>query len=308
MTFSKKSAVLIAAVIKTTTSKTYDSIVSFYTSDVLKPYIKSEKRFFALDFLYKSEMLFIQNDPEKAISNIYDDIQKATAEFSKESGVCPKIIAIKNIGIYCIGSSKANTNAVYDAFLLSIKKIPPSKTLKAMTSSNSIFSDNILKGKVVIITGAAQGFGKGIATEMAKKGAYVVISDINESGIVKLATSLCETYGVGTAIAVRADVTRETDIIKLVETAVLTYGGVDVLINNAGIVKAGSLDDMTLSDFELVTKINYTAYFLCTKHVSKIMKLANKFNKENLYPKYNLSYKNNLSSKDNLNSANNLSS
>jgi NAD(P)-dependent dehydrogenase (short-subunit alcohol dehydrogenase family) len=59
----------------------------------------------------------------------------------------------------------------------------------------------------------------------------------------------------------------------MVEKTVLTFGGLDVFVNNAGIVRAGSLEEMTKANFELVAAVNYTAYFLCAKYASAVMKL-----------------------------------
>lgn len=59
---------------------------------------------------------------------------------------------------------------------------------------------------------------------------------------------------------------------EMIERTVLTFGGLDVFVNNAGIVRAGSLEDMTKKNFELVASVNYTAYFLCAKYSSAVMK------------------------------------
>ena len=79
------------------------------------------------------------------------------------------------------------------------------------------------------------------------------------------------------------DVTDEKSVAKMVETVALRWGGIDVFINNAGIVRAGSLDEMTLQNFRLVTDVNYTAYFLCAKYASAVMKLAHSFDPERYF-------------------------
>ncbi len=129
-------------------------------------------------------------------------------------------------------------------------------------------------GKTVIVTGAAQGFGAGIADSLAADGAHVVIADMNEAGAEATALDLCNKYGADTAISVGANVSDEESVASMVESAVLAFGGLDIFINNAGIVRAGSLPEMKKSDFELVTAVNYTAYFLCVKYAVVPMKLA----------------------------------
>ena len=124
-----------------------------------------------------------------------------------------------------------------------------------------------LKGKIAIVTGAAQGFGKGIAEEMHKEGAAVVIADINEHLAADVAASLG-----GRSAYVQVDVTQEESVARLVQKTVEIFGGVDILVNNAGIVRSGALNLLEKDDFDLVTSVNYTAYFLCAKYVSTIMK------------------------------------
>lgn len=124
-----------------------------------------------------------------------------------------------------------------------------------------------LDGKIVIVTGAAQGFGKGIAEEMYKEGASVVIADLNAGLAQQVAQSLGER-----AVSIAVNVADEESVARMVQQTVEHFGGVDVLVNNAGIVRSGPLDKLEKDDFDLVTQVNYTAYFLCAKYVSAIMK------------------------------------
>ena len=128
-----------------------------------------------------------------------------------------------------------------------------------------------LAGKVAVITGAAQGFGLGIAESMAAEGAYVVIADMNAEGAAAAAAKF------DGALSSAVNVTEEESVEKMVNDTVLYYGGIDVFVNNAGIVRAGSLEEMTKRNFELVTSVNYTAYFICTKYAVAPMKIQHKF-------------------------------
>ena len=127
-----------------------------------------------------------------------------------------------------------------------------------------------LQGKIAVITGAAQGFGKGIAEEMHKEGACVVIADINEPLAQQVAAALGER-----AAAVQVNVAEEESVARMVQKSVEIFGGIDIFINNAGIVRSGPLETLERDDFDLVTSVNYTAYFLCVKYVSAIMKAEN---------------------------------
>ncbi|MBQ7381217.1 MAG: SDR family oxidoreductase, partial [Clostridia bacterium] len=105
------------------------------------------------------------------------------------------------------------------------------------------------------------------------EGAYIVVADMNEAGAKATADELCEKFGAGVAVSVGANVSDEESVKAMVAKCVSEFGGLDVLVNNAGIVRAGSLEEMTKSNFELVTAVNYTAYFLCAKYASAVMKI-----------------------------------
>ncbi len=131
-----------------------------------------------------------------------------------------------------------------------------------------------LEGKVAIVTGAAQGFGLGIAEGLATNGAWVVFADIREEAAAAAADAVNRREGAGRAIAVAADVSSESSVRAMVEQTLLAFGGLDLLVSNAGILRAGGLEEMTLQDFQLVTQVNYTAFFLCVKYASVPMKTA----------------------------------
>ena len=124
-----------------------------------------------------------------------------------------------------------------------------------------------LGGRIAVVTGSAQGFGKGIAEELYREGACVVIADLNEPLAQTVAASLGER-----AIAVKTDVSSEESVANLISTTVESFGGLDLFVSNAGVLKAGSLDEMEKKDFEFVTSINYTAFFTCVKYAQRIMR------------------------------------
>lgn len=123
-----------------------------------------------------------------------------------------------------------------------------------------------LAGKIAIVTGAAQGFGKGIAEELYAEGATVGIADLNFAG----AQAVAEALGVN-AFPIEVNVTDEESVAKMVQTTVEMFGGLDLLVSNAGVAKAGNLMELEKSTFDFVTNINYTGYFLCAKYAAAIM-------------------------------------
>jgi len=124
--------------------------------------------------------------------------------------------------------------------------------------------------KTVIITGAANGIGKGIALQYALKGANVVIADIDEKA-GRGTVSLIKEKG-GNAIFVPTDVRQEADIVNLMDIAFQTYGHIDILINNAGKGLFKSPYDLTLEEWDDLLNTNLRSVFLCSREAAKYMR------------------------------------
>ncbi len=132
------------------------------------------------------------------------------------------------------------------------------------------------EGKIAVVTGSAQGFGLEIARGLAAQGAAVVLLDINEAGVKKAAEQLNNQYGSDTALALKVDVTSEESVRQAIDSIVLHYGGFDVLISNAGVLKAESVKTQPVRDFDFVTAVNYKGYFLCAKAAAPILAVQHK--------------------------------
>lgn len=126
-------------------------------------------------------------------------------------------------------------------------------------------------GKVAVVTGAAQGFGLEIAQHLASQGALVVLADINAEAAEKEAEALQRRYGQDRAKALSLNVTESASIEKALMTVVKTWGGLDIFVSNAGVLKADSVKTQTVQDFKFVTEVNYTGYFQCVRQVAPIL-------------------------------------
>ncbi len=134
----------------------------------------------------------------------------------------------------------------------------------------------VVNNKVCVVTGGAQGFGEGIVRELIKNGAIVFIADMNVAGAKTLAAGLNEEAGRTVAFGVAVNVTDEESVQAMMDEIVLTAGGIDLFVSNAGVLKAGSVKELSLKDFKFVTDVNYIGFFLCTKHVAPVMEAMNK--------------------------------
>jgi 3-oxoacyl-[acyl-carrier protein] reductase len=120
-----------------------------------------------------------------------------------------------------------------------------------------------LNRKIAIVTGAASGFGEGIARKFVAEGARVVVADRDGAGAERVAVAL----GEG-AIGVRADVTVAADVAAMVERAVECFGGLDILVNNAGIGHLPQpLESLAEAEFDRILAVNVKAIYLAAKEV-----------------------------------------
>jgi len=127
---------------------------------------------------------------------------------------------------------------------------------------------NLLTGKTAVITGAAQGIGHAIACRFVDEGATVVIADLDEAAAARAAASFPE----GRAIAVRCDVTSESDVDALVSGTAERLGSLDVMVNNAGITRDATMAKMSLDDFRLVMDVHLVGTWLGTKTAGAVMR------------------------------------
>ena len=126
-----------------------------------------------------------------------------------------------------------------------------------------------LKGRVALVTGAAQGIGRAIAEALAKEGADVIVSDINIDA-AKVTANEIGKLGVK-AVAIKTNVADAGDVTASVDQAVKEFGKIDILINNAGITKDNLLIRMKDEDWDAVLSVNLRSMFLCIKAIAPLM-------------------------------------
>lgn len=128
-----------------------------------------------------------------------------------------------------------------------------------------------VKGLVAVVTGGAQGFGLAIAADLVAQGAHVVLADLNAEQATREAEGLASRFGQGRAFGASLDVTSDDSVAACFEEVVRRYGGLDLLVSNAGILKAGSVTGQSIGEFDAVTRVNYRGYFLCVRHAAPIL-------------------------------------
>lgn len=120
-----------------------------------------------------------------------------------------------------------------------------------------------LQGKVAIITGAGQGLGEAIARRLADEGCNVVVADLNGENAEKVAASLPDALGV------KVDVTNEEQVAAMVDATLAKYGKLDIMVPNAGILIAESIDEADFGKWKKVLEVNLFGNMLCCKYAAR---------------------------------------
>lgn len=124
-------------------------------------------------------------------------------------------------------------------------------------------------GKVALVTGAARGIGEAIALTLAREGANVIVVDVDLEGAQRVAQKI---KGLGQeALALQADVSRRQEVRRLVSEAVSHFGKIDILVNNAAIIRRGSFLEHSLQDWDQVLSVNLGGTFNCSQEVVPVM-------------------------------------
>jgi NAD(P)-dependent dehydrogenase (short-subunit alcohol dehydrogenase family) len=127
----------------------------------------------------------------------------------------------------------------------------------------------VLLDKVAFITGAGAGIGRGIAKKLAKEGASVVVSDVDEEKAITISDEINSERG--DSMAVKMDVTSTDQIIAAIRSTLDNFGKIDILINNAGVSSFAPILDMTEKDWDFNINVNAKGVYLCTQPVLKQM-------------------------------------
>lgn len=215
--------------------------------------------------------------------------KEAAAEFRAKHGYYPRMVELPGRAVFCAGRNRAAAETVRllaENGALVEQLAAAFGGVRFLDDAQRSFIENwevesyrakvasggsaALTGTVAVVTGGAQGFGYGIARYLAAAGADVVVADLNAAGAEKAAVEL----GAG-ASGLAVNIADESSVEALFAEVVKRYGGLDLLVANAGVLKAGSVKEFSLKDWEFVTDVNYNGYFLCVKHAARLMARQN---------------------------------
>jgi len=225
----------------------------------------------------------------------YKEQYKAYFERNKNEGdvmfePAPRVILIPGVGMINTGKSWAMSQVSGALYHRAIAVMRGATALGEFVSLSENESYNVeywplelykltlapaeaeFSRKVAFITGGAGGIGSETARRLVSEGAHVVLADLNLEGAEKIAAEINARYGDNRAIAVKMDVTNEEAVQAAYAATALAYGGVDIIVNNAGLATSSPFEDTSLKEWNLNMNVLGTGYFLVAREAFKMMK------------------------------------
>jgi rhamnulose-1-phosphate aldolase/alcohol dehydrogenase len=202
----------------------------------------------------------------------------------------PRVILVPGVGMFTTGKDAQRARIVADIYHHTIHVMRGAAGIGKYTSLPDDDAYDIeywplelykltltppekeLSRRVAFVTGGARGIGAAIARRLAGAGAHVVVTDLDAGGAERVAEAIARKEGAGRAIARGLDVTDETAVADAFAEACVAYGGVDVVVSNAGIAHSSPIDTLSASDWRRSLEVNATGHFLVAREALRVMK------------------------------------
>ncbi|MDQ1570160.1 MAG: hypothetical protein QOF79_834 [Actinomycetota bacterium] len=210
----------------------------------------------------------------------------ATPQSPVMRGADPAIILIPGVGMFSYGANKQTARVAGEFYINAINVMRGAEALSTYTPISDAEKFRIeywaleeaklqrlpkpkpLAGRIALVTGAASGIGKAIATRLASEGACVVIADLD---LAKARDAAAELGNTDVAIGIEANVTDETAVQSAIDATLLAFGGLDIVVNNAGLSLSKSLLETTVADWDLQHNVMAKGSFLVSRAAAKVL-------------------------------------
>ncbi|WP_159633298.1 bifunctional aldolase/short-chain dehydrogenase [Sphingobacterium composti Ten et al. 2007 non Yoo et al. 2007] len=205
----------------------------------------------------------------------------------------PVIIIYPGVGMFAFAKDKQTARVASEFYTNAINVMKGAEAVSEYTSLPRQEAFNIeywlleeaklqrmpkpkaLSGKIALVTGSAGGIGKAIAKRFAEEGAVVVLSDLNQERLADAKAEFVDLFGADNVTTAVLDVTNQEQIEEALKVAALAFGGVDIVVNNAGLSISKSIEDHTQKDWDLLYDVLVKGQFIVTQATSKVMKAQN---------------------------------
>jgi rhamnulose-1-phosphate aldolase/alcohol dehydrogenase len=201
----------------------------------------------------------------------------------------PRVVLVPGLGMFTAGKDRRTAGIVSDIYHHTIGVIGQASLFGRYVSLSERDAFDVeywplelykltlappekeLARRIAVVTGGASGIGRAVARRLAAEGAHVVVGDVDEAGARRTADEVTAAVGAGRALGVGMDVTSEASVRAAFEEAVLAYGGVDIVVSNAGIAHSAAVADMALADWDRSFAVNSTGHFLVAREAMRVL-------------------------------------
>ena len=202
----------------------------------------------------------------------------------------PRVITVAGLGMFTTGKDRRTAGIVNDIYHHTISVLGAATSFGRYISLSARDAFDVeywplelyklaqappekeLSRRIGLVTGGASGIGRAAALKLAAEGAHVVVADLDEAGARKVADEVVTAAGAGRAVGIGMDVASEGSVRAGFEEAVLAYGGLDIVISNAGIAHSSPVDEMSLAEWERSFAVNSTGHFLVAREGMRLLK------------------------------------
>jgi rhamnose utilization protein RhaD (predicted bifunctional aldolase and dehydrogenase)/NAD(P)-dependent dehydrogenase (short-subunit alcohol dehydrogenase family) len=240
----------------------------------------------------KSFPLWFETGADATTPALVGQLRQAIQDHTAKTGAAPHVILVKELGMFSAGDDFAAAETVRLVYTDAIKVMAGARRLggiRYMDDGMRRFIEDWevesyrksvsaagraagrVAGKVAIVTGAAQGFGLEISQDLIAQGATVVLTDVNAQGAQAAADRINAQLGKPRAIGLPINVADGASVAEAIHQVIRRFGGLDVFISNAGVLKAGSVKTQPEKDFDFVTTVNYKGYFVCVQQTAPVL-------------------------------------
>jgi rhamnulose-1-phosphate aldolase/alcohol dehydrogenase len=232
----------------------------------------------------------IERSIERFVSEYTRYFDEHRFEGAELADPLPRVVLVPGLGMFTAGGDRRTAGIVNDIYHHTIDVISGASVFGEYVSLSAREAFDVeywplelyrltlappekeLARRVALVTGGGSGIGRAVAKRLAAEGAHVIVGDLDETGARKTADEIVAAVGAGRALGLRMDVTREASVRSAFEEVVLAYGGLDILVSNAGIAHSSPVDRMELADWERSFAVNATGHFLVAREAMRVLK------------------------------------
>jgi rhamnulose-1-phosphate aldolase/alcohol dehydrogenase len=202
----------------------------------------------------------------------------------------PRVVVVGGLGMFTIGKDRRTAGIVNDIYHHTVSVLGAATAFGQYVSLSARDAFDVeywplelyklqqappekeLARRIALVTGGAGGIGRAVALRLAAEGAHVVIADVDGAGARKVADELLAAHGAGRAVGLGLDVTSEASVRGALEETVLAYGGLDIVVSNAGIAHSASVEAMDVADWERSFAVNSRGHFLVARAAMRVLR------------------------------------